>query len=561
MATKIESNKLPIKDVFNDKWFRIPEYQRPYVWTKDQIYDLLDDITSAYKSDKASQFFLGSLVLKKNADKLYDEYDLLDGQQRITTLFLIIAVIRDIVGVKNQTRHNTCKNIVYQQENPDCNIPERLRVVFDIREEVAEFIDKYVKCDGSTQCDDIKDFANKKECDISIKNMASAILNIRDFFESENNINEFFPFLLNNVLLIYVSSEDLDDAFRLFTILNNRGVKLRNADILKAENIGKIDLKNRSIYAKKWENIEKYFGEDFDVFLSHLRTILVKQKATTNLLREFEDNVYNVTPPLLQKGKDSIDFFENYKKYYEFIFEEEKKGESYEIYNRLSVMKYGFESDIWVAPLLRFYDKFKTEHLAEFVQKLDCKFASDWILAQTPTKRTVNINDIIDCIDKNNDSQTVINSNALDFNKEELLACFKSNIYGKRWAKYIMYKLEFLNLNNKDIAFALPKTTSIEHVLPQTPSKESQWNKDFDDESREFWTNKIGNLVLISRRKNSALGNLDYEKKVDKYFKTKTENLTNVLSLYKTYNTWTPTEVAQRNESILNLLKKDFNIK
>ena len=146
MATKIESNKLPIKDVFNDKWFRIPEYQRPYVWTKDQIYDLLDDITSAYKSDKASQFFLGSLVLKKNADKLYDEYDLLDGQQRITTLFLIIAVIRDIVGVKNQTRHNTCKNIVYQQENPDCNIPERLRVVFDIREEVAEFIDKYVKC-------------------------------------------------------------------------------------------------------------------------------------------------------------------------------------------------------------------------------------------------------------------------------------------------------------------------------------------------------------------------------------------------------------------------------
>lgn len=64
MAQKIESDKLLVKDVFS-KWFRIPEYQRPYVWDKDQVMELLDDVMQARTSNPDSQYFLGSMVLKK----------------------------------------------------------------------------------------------------------------------------------------------------------------------------------------------------------------------------------------------------------------------------------------------------------------------------------------------------------------------------------------------------------------------------------------------------------------------------------------------------------------
>lgn len=70
---------------------------------------------------------------------------------------------------------------------------------------------------------------------------------------------------MNKVLVIYVATEELQDAFQLFTVLNNRGVKLSNSDILKAENLKEVLLlHDRTEWAKKWEVMESYFGEDFD---------------------------------------------------------------------------------------------------------------------------------------------------------------------------------------------------------------------------------------------------------------------------------------------------------
>lgn len=130
MAQKIESDKLFVKDVFQ-KWYRIPEYQRPYVWGSDQVIELLDDVSQAQNSNPDTQYFLGSMVLKKS-DKQegatkYEEYDLLDGQQRLTTLFLITAVVRDLTPKTNEARLKTCQDTIFQMANPDDNIPERSR--------------------------------------------------------------------------------------------------------------------------------------------------------------------------------------------------------------------------------------------------------------------------------------------------------------------------------------------------------------------------------------------------------------------------------------------------
>ncbi len=90
--------------------------------------------------------------------------------------------------------------------------------------------------------------------------------------------------------MIYVSTEQLSDAIRLFNVLNNRGIPLRNSDILKSLNLDVvISEKDKAKYALLWEEAENALGDEFDRFLGHIRTMLVKEKARTGLLQEFEE--------------------------------------------------------------------------------------------------------------------------------------------------------------------------------------------------------------------------------------------------------------------------------
>lgn len=577
MTQRIESDKLFVKDVFS-KWFRIPEYQRPYVWDKDQVIELLDDVMQARNSNSESQYFLGSMVLRKHLKEdgstKYEEYDLLDGQQRLTTLFLITAVVRDLTPNTNTSRLKTCNETIYQMANPDDNIPERLRIVFDIRDRVKSFIDDFVKeLGGTNKENELKIIASNSEEDISVRSMSRAILNIRDYFAC-GGIDEFFPYLRSNVLMIYVSADELEDAFRLFTVMNSRGVKLRNSDILKADNLGKInDGAKRLEFAKKWEETESYFSEDFDAFLSHLRTILVKQKAAVSLLKEFEDNIYNPTsydrtakvkanlPALLKKGEDTFRFVDRYKKHYEQLFDNENHSltNSFELYNYLHLMKKGFEADYWVAPLLRFYDKFKMDNLMAFVKTLDNKFANDWLIGLTPTSRIENVNAIIQAIDDANISSDLLHHSCLSLDGQELIAVLEGKIYGKRAARYILLKLDLL-FHGHTTKLEMPETISIEHILPQNPFDGSQWKLDFSDVDRDFWTNKLGNLVLISRRKNSSQGNKEYSDKKTKYFKNNIELFSNSVRVYNEYLTWGISDLTKNHTQVLMKLKLGFGL-
>ncbi len=575
MANTIASGKIHMKDVFK-KWFRIPDYQRPYVWGSDQVSDLLDDISFAQQQNKDSEYFLGSIVLQTREIKTdngeYIENDLLDGQQRLITLLLLTAVIRDL-SIK-ETRIQTCQESIFQQANPDDNIPERLRIVFDIREEVKDFINKYVKTKrGTEKIEELKMKAQTSKIS-SIKNMANAILVISKYFEKDANatVDNFFPYLRNKVLMIYVASEKLEDAFRLFTIMNNRGLKLRNSDILKAENLRALKNENDRIkYAKEWEGIENYFEDDFDVFFSHLRTILVKEKARLNLLDEFEKNIYNPkiydkekksyksTEPLLKKGKETFDFVIKHKKNYIEIFETDhySRYSSYNLDNLLTVMKATLPADLWIPPVLKFYEEFAYTDFYNFITKLDNKFSYDWVAQYTPTTRIENINNILKEIEYSENVSELFNSAVFEIDVANLIEILNGDIYGRRYARYILYKLDFL-YSGKDEKFSIPKTISVEHILPQNPKDDSQWKKDFSEEERIDLTDKIGNLVLISRRKNSSQGRVDFELKKKKYFENNIELFRNSVRVLTNNSKWSPKELSANHVDVITKIENHY---
>ena len=128
-----------------------------------------------------------------------------------------------------------------------------------------------------------------------------------------------------------------------------------------------------------------------------------------------------------------------------------------------------------------------------------------------------NINNIIKAIDKINDVSLLLNNEVFEINSTDLMNVLSDNIYGRRFTRYILFKLDYLYGNTDKIN--VPNIITTEHILPQTPKQDSQWKIDFSDQEREQWTNKIGNLVLISRKKNSSQGRMDFSDKKTKYFK------------------------------------------
>ena len=97
MPAKITATERNLGAVFSDEYyFQIPLYQRPYAWTTEHVDELLDDLIDAMRRDEDTPYFLGSIVLIKSDDDPKSE--VVDGQQRLTTLTMLFCALRDISG-------------------------------------------------------------------------------------------------------------------------------------------------------------------------------------------------------------------------------------------------------------------------------------------------------------------------------------------------------------------------------------------------------------------------------------------------------------------------------
>lgn len=571
MATEIKCEKKVIREIFN-MWYCIPDYQRAYVWDTDQVRDLLDDTISAYRENKEAQYFLGSMVLKINEKSennvSYTEYELLDGQQRITTVFLILACMRDMLTDYPQYQ-NSLAGFVYQAEDAILQQPERMRIIFNIRSDVRDFVNEHIKPLHGT-CDDalLKEKMQAKDVNISIRNMANAMLVAHEFLEeNKSDIIGYLSYFLNKVLMIYVATEELQDAFQLFTVLNNRGVKLSSSDILKAENLKELSAADRTSWATRWEKMETYFGEDFDKFLSHIRTILVKKKQTTTLLKEFDEFVYSnqeydrtqkkyvPRTPILRRGRDTFELLYSYYHTYQEVFDTDHSVVTgdYEITNYLKLMETGFGADYWIAPVLDYYRKYRRRGFVAFLKALDRKLSADWITAATPTVRMENVNAILREIEASQDSAALLQSKTFTINKSDFERVINGDIYGRSFAKYLLLKLDLI-YRGSSTPMIPQAIASIEHILPRNPSADSQWVKDFSAAEREEWTNKLGNLVLISRRKNTSQGNRDYVEKKEKYFEKNIEMFPNSIRIYQNYPEWKLSDLKKNHSDVVTEL-------
>ena len=192
--------------------FNIPIYQRLYVWKELQVNKLLEDIFDAYSRDE-DNYYLGGVVTYSNGEKL----DLIDGQQRFTTLWLICMVISSM-------EPNVCDEM-----KKFCGNKQELRIQFAIRPQITEFLMGHLE---KTKSED----DNRNQVS-DIKNMIDAIGNIESFCEDDkrrDNLVSFASFIMENVILVRTEIPEETDLNKLFELINGRGQQLSQTDILKS---------------------------------------------------------------------------------------------------------------------------------------------------------------------------------------------------------------------------------------------------------------------------------------------------------------------------------------
>jgi uncharacterized protein with ParB-like and HNH nuclease domain len=537
----IDAKKKVLKELLSrDHFYRVPEYQRPYSWDEEHFTDLIQDLLDA---NKDREYFLGTIVVHHKGGI----NDIVDGQQRLTTIMILMACLRDLLTSKDFK--GDLQEKIMQKANKVDGIPQKVRIEVKDREAFNEIV---VPKDGTNKVK-TADFVSEPEWRYlkAIEVFKKALKNL-----SQIELENFTQFLSQKCVMVFLSTTTFDDAFRLFTIVNDRGKQLRRIDILKANNISPTLIKSepvRNSLAQKWEDAEKNLGgETFESMLFLLRLILVGEKPQNDLLVEFEERVFkrNIT----QKGEKFVDLVCEYAILYNDTFEDFTIFDSSPIKNKLIgltyIMNNEFKSNEWKAPVLLYLQKFKLQRFDEFLSFIELKFLEGWILNQTKDSRIVQFGNMTKTLTAAKSTDEVFQTVRMSLDKEGMASGLEGDLYYKSYCRYILLRLELLSSEN-DVEKKF-KAKSIEHILPQKPKKDSEWLENFSALAMLDWPHRLGNLVLLSKSKNSAASNLEFVEKKTKYLNPRISDYPRSMEILK-YQEWTPVILEKRHQALISI--------
>ncbi|HEX7339617.1 MAG TPA: DUF4357 domain-containing protein [Rhodanobacteraceae bacterium] len=518
MSRTLIASEQSIAKIFSDDYvFTIPSYQRPYSWGTEQAAELFDDLMTSIPRDGsdlagAQPYFLGSIVLIKQESVPHAE--VVDGQQRLTTLTLLLSAIR--ANVSHGKARDGLSRLIYEPGDIILNTDNHYRLA--LRDRDREFFRDYVQQDdGITRL--VAMDSRLPDSRHSLRENARLFMD-RLFALDETIRIRLAQFIATRCYLVTVATPDLDSAYRIFDVLNSRGLDLSATDILKAEIIGKIRADKRETCTRRWEDLEEDLGrDDFGALFSNIRMIYRKSKPKGTLLKEFRDHVRYASPEAFM---DTIltPLANAYREIagadYSSVQGAETVNETLKWLNRIPFAD-------WMPPALVFLSRHRDEpeQIARFFRDLERLVYGMLICRWGVNERVERCSRLTDAVEMQADLwgegaplQLTIHE------KKAIYDALNGPLYATHSARtlsLILLRLDaWLSGGGASYDFNI---VTIEHVLPQNPAVDSQWMQWFPDESiRQGWVNRLGNLALLTRRKNSSAGNREFDWKKKSYF-------------------------------------------
>jgi hypothetical protein len=561
VSSKITGKEYPLSKIFSSDFeYHIPGYQRPYSWTKEETGLLFDDLYNFFQEEKSDNYFLGSIVLIKEEQKRYAE--VIDGQQRLTTLSILFSAMADAFG--DSECKSDCKAYLCEKGKALEGIEAKPRVF--LRDADHPFFYKYiqnVQLDALVALDPVTlDTEAKKHIR---ENCALLREKLKDIFLDDKQRLEFTQFLLTRCYLVVVSTPSQESAFRIFTVMNSRGLDLLPTDIIKSTVIGNLPKEKQQEYTEKWEGLEELTGRDgFNEVFTHTRTIFVKERQKKTLREEFEEYILKTVSPKRLIDDYLVPYTNAYVQLKNCEFTATHHAD--EVNGLLFWLNKTNNSD-WMPPAIKFLAEHPndSEYVLWFIRKLERLASYLLVTAQDVNHRVDRYKWLLVEMEGRPDStltSPLRNIELTDWEKEHFRQTLDGEIYTMTAQRrnYIIQRLD--SFMSDGGASYNQKLFTIEHVLPQHPPVHGSWPELWPDEQeRMYWLNRIANLVPLTRQRNSAAQNYGFTTKKEKYFQSKGGTSSYVLTTQVINEPkWTPDVVKKRQETLNEVFAEKWEL-
>ncbi|WP_347175519.1 DUF262 domain-containing protein [Polaribacter uvawellassae] len=585
---QIQFDYLDLEKCFKN-FYVVPDYQREYVWEERQVNQLLSDVFDEFDNNHNKEYFIGSTVVFKDNN---GSYELIDGQQRTTTLFLIICALKS----------------VYKEWNLDTDTLDRM-IKDKTVNALGDSIDKYKLelqyKDSSNILNIISSLSDRPE---NLKGSAERLFNAYEniiAFLNQNfrkdkpeQLKKFFVYLYRKLKFIQIETPEINDALKIFETINERGIGLNPMDLLKNLIFRQVDRNEFTKLNTKWQQLVSILTKNNEKPLRFLRYFImanynVNSPKGDEILRE--DEIYNwITKPentiQCNYEKEPFDFvdllIENAEIYVKFFKGEDQIGQNIFLNNIRKLGGGSFRQHLILLLAGRKLSKPLFDHFAKQIETLIffyfitreptkefernfSKWAKDLITIKTADELDQFIKDKIEpeVAEKKNSYKSSfldLNQNSVQqYRMRYILAKIAQYIDQQRLGSYIPQTLD--NYITTGI--------EVEHILPFTP--ENGLREKIGEEYDEVKI-KLGNLTLLEKSINASIGNNDfYNHKVGEYSKssiylTKSISLLENVGTYtaitrinqrlKSFTDWNSSTITERQELLFDLSKSIWEV-
>ncbi|MDJ1172105.1 MULTISPECIES: DUF262 domain-containing protein [Roseofilum] len=588
----IESKNLSIADLFQD-FYTVPNFQREYVWKEDNVKKLLEDLFEGLglyeyeSSNQFSEYFLGSIVVCPDRTDDKKTFQLIDGQQRLTTVYLIFCAIRDCIkelGDESRVTENLIKGFAQDMNTGEDIDKYRLSLQYDsLGQKILDCIlegDKYEQ--------------SLLKSSQSAQNIDKAWKLIKNFLNDNLEANskkfkEACSFIANRTKLIRIESPNLKNALKVFETINERGIGLNPVDLLK--NYLFIHTSNGNNYNRDWSSLTKKWQEFLTILSQHKQEPLsfmryyLMSHYPVNLSNTFpEEEIYDWFLENQEKHeiqKNPIKFIETLtlaaEHYCKFtIAKNIDNSDNYHLKNLAQIQGRSKQQlilllsgrflriDLFNKLSLYLENLFFVYAITRKTRRKDFNLGREFARWSKHLRLVKTSEELDSFIEKYFIPE--LNSLKDDF-RQSLLQLSESNL-AKYRLRYILAKIsQFVEKtaygNSKELGFYLDKNITIEHILPQS--------------RKNLKSQKLGNLTLLEKTINSSISDNDYDDKLSGYQQSQiliTRSLSEIphvgndtqlnramsqLGLVN-FKVWDDSSIDQRQEMLVNIAMKVWGL-
>jgi len=599
---RIENYKYSIEEAFRECFYIIPDYQREYVWTDKEVHQLLDDIGEQIDAGSTREYFIGTVLVSPSDQKSH--YEVIDGQQRLTTFYLLLCALRHLF--QGEPQRQTIGGLI-STSYTDSDGETRTSLKLEPRyENAGEVMTKLVELDAAPQAVRAGIQAAGIASFGSLENLVNAYSTLyrylKDNYDDVAKLKRYWGYLANNVVFIQIST-DVSSALKIFETINERGIGLNPMDLLKNLLFTQVKQAQFTQLKDEWKKITKPLEKEKEKPLRFLRYFLMANYAIKNdrgdaVVRE--DEIYDwfvakENAALCDYANKPFDFIrkvirnvDHYIAFANGLGNDGKHNLAMENLKRLTGGAFSLHYILLLAA-----SNFQKPLFDYFVSQLE-SFLFYYIFTKTPTK------DLERSFSQWADKLRIIAEGRDAEDQKVQLNAFVANYFEKNMtgkSQELIDALKRLSLHSMqqyrtryllarltqhvDMAFSGLYTPGslepfikleIEHILPDNPTTElrNKWanenpNADYDD-----YKNRLGNLTLLEKPINIVAGNDFYEVKQAEYRKSgnyltrslvdltivgQNTSISRINAKLVTFPSWDATSIEKRHGMLIVLVQ------